>query len=605
MKLLKFLTILLFVSNTFLYAAAVFTEDEQLWIDTHPIIEYTGDPNWLPFEANKDGKHIGIAADYVHEVAKLTGLEFKYNPSESWTEATEKVKEKRVLMLVETTDSKLDLQFTQAFFSNYVVMVMRDDTHYVDDLNTLSDKKIAIIKDYGYVSQIKRDFKDLKFYVVDDIHDGLAAVSTGKYDVLLCTFALGSYTISEMGLHNIKIVGKTHILTELGFGIVKENETLIKILNKALSAIDQKKRNEISYKWVHSEYVEKIDYTIIWEVLIISMSIILAVMYWNKRLRVEIEKRKKIENSLTKSESLFKDAQELAKIGSWELGLMDDVLIWSDEVFRIFDIDPNTGVSYDTFVERIHPEDRTLVENAYANSIKNHTNYGIEHRLLMPDGTIKYVRELGKTIYDGGTPIVSMGTVQDITERKKMEEVIHQYAFYDMLTQLPNRRLLTDRLLHMQAVSKRSGKYGAVLFLDLDNFKPLNDTYGHAVGDLLLIEVSRRLNECIRESDTVSRFGGDEFVVLLSELSSDKDESDDESRVIAEKIRSTLAQPYSLPVRSEGDEKKVVEYRCTSSIGVTLFHSHEAEEDEIIKRADSAMYVAKEAGGDNIKFFDE
>ncbi len=189
---------------------------------------------------------------------------------------------------------------------------------------------------------------------------------------------------------------------------------------------------------------------------------------------------------------------------------------------------------------------------------------------------------------------------QDITERKKMEELINQYAFYDTLTKLPNRRLLSDRFSQAQAVSKRSGKYGALLFLDLDNFKPLNDKYGHKVGDLLLVEVSHRIMASVRESDTSARFGGDEFVVLLSELSSDKAESSKESKIIAEKIRISLAQPYFLSVESEINERKVVEHYCTSSIGVTLFLGYEDDEGEVIKRADIAMYKAKESGRDNI-----
>lgn len=191
---------------------------------------------------------------------------------------------------------------------------------------------------------------------------------------------------------------------------------------------------------------------------------------------------------------------------------------------------------------------------------------------------------------------------QDITERKKMQRLINKYAFYDTLTNLPNRRLLADRLSQAQALSKRSGRYAAVIFLDLDNFKPLNDTYGHKVGDSLLVEVAHRLHACIRDSDTVARFGGDEFVVLLSELSCNREKSAAVLTTVAEKIRTTIAQPFFLTVMSEVNKEKVVEHHCTASIGVALFLNYEADEDEIIKWADSAMYDAKEAGRNQIKF---
>jgi diguanylate cyclase (GGDEF)-like protein/PAS domain S-box-containing protein len=197
-----------------------------------------------------------------------------------------------------------------------------------------------------------------------------------------------------------------------------------------------------------------------------------------------------------------------------------------------------------------------------------------------------------------------MGITEDITERKKAEEYIRNFAFYDTLTQLPNRRLLNDRLGQAMAASKRSGRYGAVMFMDLDNFKPLNDAHGHDVGDLLLVEAAQRITSCVREMDTVARFGGDEFVVMLSELDVDKKLSIAQSGVVAEKIRVTLAEPYLLTRKQESGVEITVEHHCTSSIGVVLFINHEAGQEDIIKGADMAMYQAKEGGRNTIRFCD-
>jgi diguanylate cyclase (GGDEF)-like protein len=152
------------------------------------------------------------------------------------------------------------------------------------------------------------------------------------------------------------------------------------------------------------------------------------------------------------------------------------------------------------------------------------------------------------------------------------------------------------------AANKRSGCYGAVMFLDLDNFKPLNDAHGHEVGDLLLIEAANRLKACVREMDTVARFGGDEFVVITSELDTDRTESAAQAGVIAEKIRSALAEPYRLTLKHEGKPDIFIEHRCTASIGVALFINHETAADDILKWADMAMYQAKEAGRNAIRF---
>ncbi|MBI5438947.1 MAG: diguanylate cyclase [Nitrosomonadales bacterium] len=194
--------------------------------------------------------------------------------------------------------------------------------------------------------------------------------------------------------------------------------------------------------------------------------------------------------------------------------------------------------------------------------------------------------------------------MQDITERKQAEEQISNLAFYDTLTQLPNRRLLNDRLEQTMAASKRSGHYGALMFLDLDNFKPLNDTYGHGVGDLLLVTVAYRLVDCVRETDTVARFGGDEFVVMLGELDADKGESATQAGLVAEKIRAALAEPYSLKFKHEGGDESTVEHHCAASIGVVLFINHDASPEDIIKWADMAMYQAKEGGRNSVRFYD-
>lgn len=144
--------------------------------------------------------------------------------------------------------------------------------------------------------------------------------------------------------------------------------------------------------------------------------------------------------------------------------------------------------------------------------------------------------------------------------------------------------------------SKRSGRYGALIFLDLDNFKSLNDTLGHEVGDLLLIEATCRLKSCVREVDTVARFGGDEFVVMISELDISKAESSALAVLIAEKIRSALSNPYFLTIKHEGIEDTIIEHRCTASIGLTLFRGHDVSQDDILKQSDRAMYQAKDAG---------
>lgn len=194
--------------------------------------------------------------------------------------------------------------------------------------------------------------------------------------------------------------------------------------------------------------------------------------------------------------------------------------------------------------------------------------------------------------------------VQDITDRKQAEQQIRQLAYFDTLTQLPNRRLFNDRLQQALATSHRSGRYCALMFLDLDNFKPLNDHYGHDVGDLLLIEVAQRLLNCTRKMDTVARFGGDEFIVLIRELNMDRQISTSHAGIVAEKIRQALADPYRLALPHSEKATQIVEHHCSASIGVLMFADHQDTPEDLLKWADMAMYQAKEKGGNIYHFYE-
>ena len=195
-----------------------------------------------------------------------------------------------------------------------------------------------------------------------------------------------------------------------------------------------------------------------------------------------------------------------------------------------------------------------------------------------------------------------LASIRDLTDRKRYEAKIHQLAFYDALTGLPNRRLFFDRLSQAVTQSRRSGRHGAVIYLDLDNFKPVNDQHGHRAGDLLLQEVARRLASCLREEDTVARLGGDEFVALLVNVAPTYETTRSYVCEVAERIRDTLALPYVLALGDEGETEQRVEHRCSASLGVTLLPPEESNMEAILKLADRAMYQAKDAGRNQIRF---
>ncbi|WP_124951721.1 diguanylate cyclase domain-containing protein [Sulfuriferula thiophila] len=248
-----------------------------------------------------------------------------------------------------------------------------------------------------------------------------------------------------------------------------------------------------------------------------------------------------------------------------------------------------------------YPAQECRMYAAYQQQQKVHV---VDEVFWRKDGVAIPVEYWSQPIFRDGNVVGAIATFLDISERKKNEATIHKLAFYDTLTQLPNRRLLLERLSQALLAARRSESYGAVMFIDLDNFKALNDTHGHAMGDLLLIEVAHRITDCLREVDTVARLGGDEFVVLLNELDKDRTESARHAGLIAEKIRSALAQAYILKLQQQDNADTMVEHRCTSSIGVALFNQHTLQ-DDVLKWADTAMYQAKEDGRNLVRFYQE
>ncbi len=252
----------------------------------------------------------------------------------------------------------------------------------------------------------------------------------------------------------------------------------------------------------------------------------------------------------------------------------------------------------------IHAEDQFLYVDHVHQLSERGAPKPIFYRIKAKDGDIRWIAHTCRPVIDqAGKPNGFRGSNLDDTERRKMEEQVRELAFYDVLTQLPNRRLLVDRLIHDMASVKRNKRHGALMFVDLDNFKPLNDLHGHKIGDLLLIEVAKRMKACVRSIDTVSRFGGDEFVVLLSDFGLDEAESTSKAKIVAEKIRIKLAEPYRFMVETKGESGTTIEHCCTASIGVVTYGSHDASEEDILKWADKAMYEAKEAGRNTVKFY--
>jgi len=308
----------------------------------------------------------------------------------------------------------------------------------------------------------------------------------------------------------------------------------------------------------------------------------------------DINERKLAELSLQQSEKKFATAFQSSPVAASIASLQDGRFVEANDKYE-----RDFGWSRTELIGRttqdihlwpsIHMRQRWVEALQARGSIVDYETLWM-HR----NGTQRSVSISGEVIDYDGKPCI-LAYITDITERKAAEEQIQKLAFFDSLTGLPNRRLLLNRLEIALASAQRHLRHGGLLFIDLDNFKTLNDTHGHSKGDLLLQQVAQRLNACVREGDTVSRLGGDEFVVMLDNLSEDAMVAANQAEGVAEKIRATLDQNYQIAD---------FQFHTTASIGITLFGDQTESLEEPLKRADTAMYQAKGAGRNAIRFFD-
>lgn len=294
---------------------------------------------------------------------------------------------------------------------------------------------------------------------------------------------------------------------------------------------------------------------------------------------------------------LLEKAESIAHMGSWEFNLVDNTLRWSNEIYNIFELDDKMNPSYEIFMQKIHADDREVVDNAYKKSLEDKLPYVVEHRIVMSNKKIKYVREECETQFDSeGKALVSIGVVRDITQQKiaeleilKQKDILDFQATHDALTKLPNRALFHATLAKAIHRAKRHNTKLAVFFIDLDMFKEINDTLGHAMGDRVLQEVALRLESTVRKEDDIARLGGDEFTILVDDLVRTEDAS-----LLAKKVLQALEKPFYF------DTHKL---HISSSIGISLYPQDSSNLDELLMYADAAMYKAKDEGRNNFQYY--
>jgi diguanylate cyclase (GGDEF)-like protein/PAS domain S-box-containing protein len=574
------------------------SSDEKAWIKSHPKVYFTGDPNWLPYEAFKeDGSYIGIVADHLNQIEHYTGIEFIAVPVATWSESLQIAMQGGVSVISgDAADSTLQRQFNavRPYSHNPIVIIMDESQHYVEDLEQIKDRKIAIIKDYGYTSDIHSTYPDIGFIEVMNIQQGLNGVAEKRFDAMLATMALASYHMAEMGLHNIKVVGKTPIVMGLTLFVDKQEPILHSIIDKTLKALPLNTTQSIMQNWVTREYVEKIDYRLLMQVLSVILLLLTFTLWWIFRLRMEVYHRREAEVLLRASEQRYDLAMAVANDGIWDWDIANDKVLFDRRYYTMAGyLAYEFEQSFKAWESRIHPEDIDRVKSdlqRYLDGIA--VKFDVEFRFRCKHGDYMWIQGRGKIVERGedGKPDRIVGTHSDISEKKAYERQLEHIAHFDSLTNLPNRILLIDRLNQAMFQAQRRNQKLAIAYLDLDGFKAINDENDHLIGDQFLAKISSEMHDVLRKGDTLARLGGDEFVAVLVDLP-----SSEESLPLIKRLQNAAAKP--IPINNQI-------MRVSASIGVTFYPQlKRVDAEQLIRQADHSMYKAKVKGKNRYQLF--
>jgi len=590
---------------------------------TRPLL-FLGNAHLPPMVWNSNGLAEGIAVDLTYAAARKAGLDIQIVATD-WAQAQADLREGKADALIQINPNPERLKVfdfsAPLLVSNFHIFRRSQDVG-LGSLAALAGKRVGVEKGgfpFGYL----QDFPQVNVVVVPNWARGLQMLQAGEIDAVFVDRWVGEY---EMFLHkvpDIAIVEPAVVTLESKIAIRKGNPDLLAQINLGLSRIQADgTRQAIVDKWKAKEVVyltrESISHVLLAALVGVVLAI-LAVAAWlyrehlrlknaNEALRVSVsEKTEAMQRAIEAQALAIKlSSEQQVVLDSPVIGILkvrDRVVQWTNRT-----LENMTGYSRDELrgssTRMVYPSDadyESFGHSAYEALTQGRSYHG-EQELVRKDGSRFYADISGALV--PGDDGESIWCFSDITERHLQELKVHALAFHDVLTQLPNRALFTDRLTQALAASERSQKYGALIVLDLDNFKPLNDAHGHAAGDLLLKEVASRLKKSVREVDTVARFGGDEFAVIVGSLDASQDTSQELAMGIAENIRAEIAQPYSLRVPGANASAEAIEHQCTASLGLVLYIGSSTPMDELFRRADAAMYAAKAQGRNAVCFQD-
>lgn len=600
------------------------TPKEQEWLEHHKKIRIAFDGSLPPYSFINDSKQLeGIAIEVMNTLSKRLGVKFETYPNTSWNklyEAAAAHKVDVVATMVNRPDRRQWFIFTQPYLIKSLVIMTKRDNATIKNRSDLMGKKVTMVKGYQFVDRIIKELPSVTPYFVDSMLDGLNAVSTEKADAAITFMATASYLQTKYLLTDLKIAAFYDLNSaneSLNESIAVRNDwpILADILQKALLTISEEEMQNIHAKWVPS-IKTSIDYELVWKIVAAFITVLALLLLWialvrrqNKKIKrseIEVQTTNKILLELKDDleHLVLKRTAELHssehKFRSLVENLRNEYFFYQRDSEGIFTyISPSItnilGYTANEFMTHYH---KYLTDNPVNLKIDEHIKpcdqdiHNPPYQLEIYDAqkNIHWLEVTDTPVYDEYNNYIGVdGIVHDITLRKQADDRLIWLSNYDELTGLANRRLFADQLQHSINMAHRTSESVSLFYLDLDRFKFVNDTMGHAVGDEVLKETARRIASTLRDSDIPARLGGDEFALLLPETDADG------AAPVAEKILKKLREPYIF---------EEMEFTLGGSIGIAVYPQNATNAETLVHLADTAMYHAKQ-GKLGVSFYSE
>ncbi|KAA3626880.1 MAG: EAL domain-containing protein [Proteobacteria bacterium] len=572
-------------------------------------VVFGSDRDYPPFEyLDSDGIPRGFNVDLIRAVGEAGGFEIaiKLGPWAEIRRAFETEKTVHIADMTRSREREIRLDFATPFAIITDQLFARKGESARCDPARLDGTRVLVQDSASTQEYLATRFPGVITLPVPSAPDAIRQLQAGNGDCAIVTNLISQYLITRQQIRNVVPVGRPFMPREYGFAVLKGNTALLDRVNSGLKKVLESGEYATIYqKWFTPKRVTpRTAGELVRDALPIAGPIAAALLltgFWVISLRRLVRSRTfDLREELARRETAEQEARTSHEQFNQLANNVDEVLWIKDQrsgaklyvspaYERIWELS-REDLYRDPldFLRRVHPEDYDRVKVAQASRPTEH--YNEEYRIVRPDGSLRWVVSRGYPICDEqGEPYQMVGITRDITERKMAEERIEWLATRDALTELPNRYLLGDRLKQSIAHAQREELRLAVLFIDLDRFKRINDSLGHTVGDELLREVATRLNKGLRADDSLARIGGDEFVLVLRGI-----QEAEEILPVVTKIISSLAQPFAIDAH---------QLNISCSVGISIFPDDATTSAELLRCADTAMYHAKTKGRNDFCFY--